>query len=76
MTTDVIVGWKAIVDAARIPRTTAMRMAMRDVDPMPLRKLHGGVYARAAELAAWLDRQDRPYCAGKPGNTGACTNGG
>lgn len=59
MSDELIQGWKAIEDFVKLSRPTCLAKAIRKIDPMPIRKLHGGIYARHSELSAWLKRQDR-----------------
>lgn len=58
---DRIEGWKAIAYALGVSREqTAFTWARRNVDPLPVRIGHRGVYALRGALESWVDRQDRP----------------
>lgn len=62
MSDELVQGWKAIVDVvaeARAPldplsRTRCVQLAKRSVDAMPLYRSFGLVYAKRAELVAWV----------------------
>ena len=56
-------GWKDIANALTVHVHTAQRWARRNVDPLPVRVGHRGVYAIRAALVAWVERQDMPLQA-------------
>jgi len=56
-------GWKDIANALTVHIHTAQRWARRNVDPLPVRVGHRGVYALRAALVAWVERQDMPLQA-------------
>jgi hypothetical protein len=54
----VVEGWKAIAEVLGVHVNTAQRYARQNVDPLPVRVSHRGVYARRAALQDWIDRHD------------------
>lgn len=56
-----VYGWKDI--AAKLGRSIiwAQRQAKRNIDPVPVRVGHRGVYANICALRDWADRQDMAY---------------
>jgi CMP-2-keto-3-deoxyoctulosonic acid synthetase len=56
-------GWKDIANALGVHVHTAQRWARRNVDPLPVRVGHRGVYALRAAMVAWVERQDMPLQA-------------
>lgn len=56
-------GWKDISTALRVSVKTAQRMALRNIDPLPVRHGHRGPWAFVEALRAWVHRQDMAYAA-------------
>jgi CMP-2-keto-3-deoxyoctulosonic acid synthetase len=59
----IVYGWKDIANALGVHVHTAQRWARRNVDPLPVRVGHRGVYALRAAMLAWVERQDMPLQA-------------
>ena len=60
---DRIEGWKGIASYVRAHVNTVQRWARRNMDPLPVREGHLGVYSLKSALDAWMHRQDRPLQA-------------
>lgn len=58
-------GWKEIADVLDVSVKTARRMACRNVDPLPVRSGHRGVWAYFEALRAWVHRQDMAYAVAR-----------
>ena len=56
---EVIIGWKNIARSMGMSLRNAQRKASMATDPMPVRKLHGGVYAHRSALEAWRRSQSQ-----------------
>lgn len=52
-------GWKDIAATLEVHPNTAQRWARQNVDPLPVRTNHRGVYAWVSALRSWIDRQDK-----------------
>jgi len=56
-------GWKEIALALRVSVRTAKELAARELEPLPVRKDHRGVYAIRSRLQDWVDSEDVAYKA-------------
>lgn len=54
-------GWKQIAGVLRVAVITAQRLSLRNVDPLPVRMGHKGVWAFIEALKSWVHRQDMAY---------------
>jgi hypothetical protein len=60
---EVLEQWKEIASELGVSVRTAQSYAVRNIDPLPVRIGHRGVWADTGAVRSWARRQDMPYGA-------------